>query len=305
MRPGPPLAVVWLHIALLAAPGTAMAQLAAPDLAFGAFQRGYYVTALKEALARLDANPNDAVAMTLIGVLYRDGTGVRRDLAEAAHWFRLAADRGDREAIFSLGMMQLQGDGIPQDRISALAWLEKAAARDHAGALYNLGIAALQGGSVSDFKRAADLLRRAAGLGDADAQYALGLMYREGQGVAVDAAQGAQWLASAAGLRHVPAMVEFAIALFNGNGIEKDEAAAFKLFLKAANANNLVAQNRVARLLAAGRGTISKDMVQAMKWHLLARAGGIQDEWLDSLLKTLSPVEQSEVELVVRAYAGN
>ena len=42
--------------------------------------------------------------------------------------------------------------------------------------------------------------------------------------------------------------------LFNGIGVPKDETAAGKLFLKAAARDNPVAQNRVARILAVGRG---------------------------------------------------
>ena len=92
--------------------------------------------------------------------------------------------------------------------------------------------------------------------------------------------------------------------LFNGIGVEKDEPASAKLFLKAAMRNNPVAQNRVARLLAAGRG-LPRDMVEAMKWHLLARAAGEKDAWLDGELAKLSPQEKAAVEASLRHYAGN
>ena len=39
----------------------------APDLAFAAYQRGYYTTAMQEAMKRIEADPGDAAAMTLIG----------------------------------------------------------------------------------------------------------------------------------------------------------------------------------------------------------------------------------------------
>src|ERR1700734_2779381 len=42
------------------------------DLAFGAYQRGNFLYALLEAERRLDANPKDAAAMTLIGEIYRE-----------------------------------------------------------------------------------------------------------------------------------------------------------------------------------------------------------------------------------------
>ncbi len=78
------------------------------------------------------------------------------------------------------------------------------------------------------------------------------------------------------------AEVEYAIMLFNGVGTDKDEAAAARLFLKAAAANNPIAQDRVARLLVAGRG-IKQNVVEAMKWHVLARAAGEKDAWLDAV----------------------
>ena len=70
------------------------------DEAYGAFQRGYYLTALKLALPR--AKAGDHAAQTLIGEIYSNGFGVKRDEPLAASWYKKAADRGDREAIFAL-----------------------------------------------------------------------------------------------------------------------------------------------------------------------------------------------------------
>ena len=89
--------------------------------------------------------------------------------------------------------------------------------------------------------------------------------------------------------------------LFNGIGVAKDETAAGKLFLKAASHDNPVAQNRVARILAVGRG-LPKDPVEAMKWHILARAAGIKDSWLDGELAKLTPKEKDAVQAAVRQY---
>jgi uncharacterized protein len=280
------------------------AQINAPDLAYGAFQRGYYLTAFQEAMNRLKANPNDAVAMTLIGELYHQGLGVRLDYAEAAHWYALAADRGNREAIFALASAKLIGEGIPKDRPGAATLFAKAAAMNHAGALYNLGVLAVENnGVVPEFAKAADYFRRSAELGYPDAAYALALCYRNAKGVPQDDKLAADWMKRAAADDDVPAEVEYAIMLFNGVGVEKDEEAAAKLFLKAATQQNPVAQNRVARLYAVGRG-IRKDLVEAMKWHLIARAAGEKDEWLDGILNTLTPEQRVAVETAIRQYNG-
>ena len=285
------------------APSSSPAAAAAPgaDLAFGAFQRGYYVTALQEAMKRIDANPGDGPAMTLIGELYKDGLGVNRDAVEAAHWFRLAADRGDRQATFALGLAYLEGTGVAKDRAMAQSLFEKAAAQGHAGALYNLGVMAIDDG---DFARAADYFRRSAKAGDTDAAVSLAEFFQQGTGVGKDLKKAADLLRQAADERNIAAEVEYGIALFNGQGVDKDEAAAAKYFLRAAAQNNPVAENRIARMLAAGAG-IRKDMIEAMKWHILARAAGIKDDWLDAQLDTLSAQDRLAVEIAVRKYVGN
>jgi TPR repeat protein len=273
------------------------------DLAFGAFQRGYYITALREAMKRIESDRKDPVAMTLVGELYKDGLGVRRDLGEAARWYRLAAERGDPQGSFSLALAYLRGRGVPEDRKTAIVWLEKAAQSNHSGALYNLGLLAIDG-DIQDFARAHEMFSRAAAIGNMDAAYALGLLYKEGRGVERDPARAADWFRKAADENIVAAEVDYAVMLFNGEGIPKDEAAAARYFTKAAASNNPVAANRLARLLVAGRG-VQKNMVEAMKWHLLARAAGVPDEWLDSQLARLTPTERAAVDEAVRKYVSS
>lgn len=284
-------------------PAAAAPDEPAPDLAYGAFQRGMFRTALEEALKRIKEDPDDVAAMMLLGELFKDGLAVPRNPAEAARWHQRAADRGDRQGMFALGIAHLSGAGVPQDRKMAQAWFEKAAAQKHPGALYNLGVIAIDA-DIQDFPRAATLFRQAAELGDIDAAYGLAVLFREGTGVPRDRAESVKWLRRAAEERHVAAMVEFAIALFNGDGVPRSETAAARYFAKAAQANSPVAQNRLARLYAVGRG-VKANMVEAMKWHILARANGIRDEWLDARLPTLSPPERLAVEEAVQRFIGN
>src|SRR5262249_2646477 len=75
-----------------------------PDLAYGAYQRGYFLTAFLEATKRVEQK-NDVRAMTLLGELYScQYCGVPVDEVKATKWYRLAADRGDRDAMFALGI---------------------------------------------------------------------------------------------------------------------------------------------------------------------------------------------------------
>jgi uncharacterized protein len=162
--------------ALLIAPGFARAGAAEPDYVYGAFQRGYFLTALSLATHRAAEN-NDPKAMTMLGQLYADGDGVPQDDKKAAEWYKLAADRGDRDAMFALAMFRLAGRAAPRDRDQSAKWLAAAAKLGHPLAAYDLALLYIEGQLFpQDFNRAADLLRVAANAGNSDAQYALGTL---------------------------------------------------------------------------------------------------------------------------------
>ena len=88
------------------------------DLAFGAYQRGYFLTAFHEATKNVDQR-QDPKAMTLLGELYANGLGVPANDVQAAKWYSLAAERGDREAMFALAMFRIGGRGGPRDGAEA------------------------------------------------------------------------------------------------------------------------------------------------------------------------------------------
>ena len=95
------------------------------DLAYGAYERGFYLTAFNLATQR--AAQNDAAAMTLLGELYAQGLGVGHDDKKAADWYRLGAEHGDPNAMFSLAMFNMAGRGGLNDHTTAVKLLEQAA----------------------------------------------------------------------------------------------------------------------------------------------------------------------------------
>ena len=100
------------------------------------------------------------------------------------------------------------------------------------------------------------------------------------------------------------AQVDYAVMLFKGRGVAKDEAAAAGLFSQAAQKGNPIAQNRFARLLAHGIG-VKQDLRAAAQWHLLARAAGVSDFWLDLQLAKLSEAERLAAERAAHSFAVN
>ena len=272
-----------------------------PDVAYGAYQRGHFLTALAVATRRVNEK-GDPKAMTLLGWLFASGEGVRSDDQAALSWYKLAADRGDREAMFELAMFRLRGRGGPRDRDAAVALLEHAASLGHIAAAYNLALLYLGGQELGrDFAKAATLLRPAADAGSPEAQYALATLYKEGRGVPQDVAEAVKLLGAAAEAGNLDAMVEFAVALFNGSGIAKDEARAAALFVKAAQRGSPIAQNRLARLLSAGRG-LPADAVAAAKWHIISKAGGESDPTLDVFVERLPPEQRQAGERAAKVW---
>jgi uncharacterized protein len=256
-----------------------------PDYAYGAFQRGWFLTAF--GLALEDAKQGKASAQTLLGVLLSRGLGVKQDVAAAADWFGLAGSGGDREALYALGQLYLDGQGVEKDPAKAADFFRQAADKGQPGAARELGYLLLEGrGEEKNAMLAAAYLRRAAGLGDFDAQYTLAGLFVEGVGVVADEAQAARWFGESARNGHVGAQVEYAILLFNGRGVPKDEAAAAGWFERAANEDNAVAQVRLARLLAEGKG-IEQSEAEAARWYLIAKRHGLDDEFLDAWIEKL------------------
>lgn len=272
------------------------------DLAYGAYQRGLYLTAFRDATARLDHNHDDSAAMTLLGELYNQGLGVRQSSKQAADWYQLAAAHGDAHAMASLGLMSIDGRGLPKDDKKGRDWLEKAATLNEPTAAYNLALLLLTG-NEADIDRAAKLLKIAADDEIGDAQYSLGVLYARGKGVPEDLDRAAALYLRAAKNGSIAGEVEYAIALFNGKGVAKNEVAAARYFRRAAIQGNAIAQNRLARLYATGRG-VPRNLIEAAAWHLVASGQGLPDEWLDSALRDLPKQDRTRAEQLAAERAG-
>jgi TPR repeat protein len=169
-------------------------------------------------------------------------------------------------------------------------------------AAYDLGVLYLNGKQFpQDIARAAQLFQQAADAGNVEAQYALATLYRQGRGVPKDPRKATQLLGAAALAGNLDAMVEYAIAQFNGNATAKNERAAAQLFLKAARRGNPVAQDRLARILMAGRG-MPADATEAVKWHIIAKAGGDNDPELDAFAAKQSPPVRAAAEKAAKKW---
>ena len=90
-----------------------------------AFRKGDYPAALKAF--KTIAEGGLAEAQFNLGVMYRQGLGVKADLAEALKWYRKAADQGHPKAQLNLGTMHARGLGVKEDAAEAFKWHKRAA----------------------------------------------------------------------------------------------------------------------------------------------------------------------------------
>jgi len=275
-----------------------------PDLAFGAFQRGRYITAFGLATQRA-LDRKDPKSMTLLGELYANGLGVPQDDKKAAEWYHLAAARGDPSAMFALAIFSLEGRAGPRDRQKSAQLMADAAKLGHPIAAYDLALLYIEGQLFpQDFSHAAELLRVAANAGNPQAQYALGTLFKEGRGVPKDLHEAVRLFSLAALADEADAQVEYAIALFNGAGVDRNQQLAVAYFRKAALSGNPIAQDRLATILANGFG-VKANPVEAAKWRLISKAAGETDLPLDEFVSKLDPKSRAQAEDEARPWVDS
>lgn len=264
-----------------------------PDAAYGAFQRGLYVTAYNLALVR--AKNGDPAAQTLVAEILSRGLGVPRDAVGAARWYALASEQGVPEAQFQYALMLLDGAYVKRDVNAAYALLEAAAQAGNVLAQFNLAqlIVDREPGTAG-MKKAIAYYRQAAAAGLADAQYAMAQIFANGAGGETrDDVKARRWLERAARQGFDTAEVDLGTWLVEGRGGKQNRKAGFSWLRRAALGGNVAAQNRVAKLYMQGLGT-DPDNLMAAAWYILARRGGLFDPVMDDFLNGLTPEETKQ-----------
>ena len=105
--------------------------------------------------------------------------------------------------------------------------------------------------------------------GDAEAQFILGIMYDDGEGVPQDYAEAVRWYRRAAEQGHASAQFNLGLRYDNGYGVPQDYAEALRWYRRAAEQGHAGAQNNLGLMYEDGAG-VPKDFVQAHKWYNLA-----------------------------------
>jgi hypothetical protein len=121
--------------------------------------------------------------------------------------------------------------------------------------------------------KALPLYLKLAGDGNADAQFKLGLIYANGQGVDKDDKQAVDWFEKAAQQGHREAQTKLGFMYATGKGVTQNDSSAVYWCYKAAEQGDAIAQYNLGQMYAKGQG-VAKDSNLAFSWFSKAAAQG-------------------------------
>ncbi len=263
------------------------------DEAYGAFQRGLFLTAIDKALPR--AKLGDPAAQTLIAEMTARGLGVKRDTKAAAFWYGQAAAGGDPAAMFKYALLLMEGRDVERDKAKADEYMRKSADSGNGSAQFNWAQTLVADNpGEKGLKLALPYYEKSAAQGIADAQYAVAQIYNALADLPEDKKSKARyWLERAAKTGFDTAQLDIGIWLVNGIAGERDYDQGFRWLKIAANRGNVVAQNRLSHLYINALGT-RPDPIEAAKWYVLSRRAGLKDPALEDFYLGLTDEQQKK-----------
>ena len=160
------------------------------------------------------------------------------------------------------------------DYATALREWRPLAEQGHAKAQYNLGVMYANGEGVpEDDGQAVFWYRKAAEQGDAKAQYNLGVRYDNGRGVPEDDGQAVFWYRKAAEQGVAEAQNNLGFSYAKGEGVPEDDRQAAFWYRKAAEQGHAKAQYNLGVMYDNGEG-VPEDDRQAAFWYRKAAEQG-------------------------------
>lgn len=225
------------------------------------YKKGDYKKAYK--LALLSSKMGDAFSNWYLGIFFRDGKGVKKNLKKAFQYFKLSADQGFRFAQYSVGLSYFAGTlGQEKNKKKAFKYFKKAADQNHSMSLYFVGSIYSGGNGVNkDLEKSFEYLKRGAKENSLESKAALGIYYLNGEpsiGVEKDLKKAFEYFKEAADgnviikdIKNI-SLYEVAIAYEKGLGIKKNEKLALKYYKKAARNGHIKSNLLLGMILDKG-----------------------------------------------------
>lgn len=143
---------------------------------------------------------NTPWALNRLGLMYENGTGVKKDVDKAFEYFQKSAKLGFHESQLHVAYFFKNGCGsVVKNDDSAKYWYEQSASNGNMTAMCDMGRIHLMGiGTKVDKELAFKYFSRSASGGNINANAWLGIMYEEGNYVPRDLAKACHYYEKAA-----------------------------------------------------------------------------------------------------------
>ena len=139
--------------------------------------------------------------------------------------------------------------------------------------------------------------------GYAEAQYNLGVMYHEGQGVPQNDAEAVKWFRKAAEQGDAKAQTNLGVMYDKGQGVPQNDAEAVNWYRKAAEQGHANAQYNLGVMYHEGQG-VPKNYVLSYMWLSLAASQGTElaKQAMGILERMMTPSQIAEAQRLAAAW---
>lgn len=191
----------------------------------------------KKAVSYLEKSikQNYDLAQSLMAYMYFEGNGVRQDKKKAISLYQQAAAQGNSSALLNLGVAYYKGDGVEKNIQRAMEYFLKVSPQDQPVVATYLGDIYLNNKEYADPIKAFEQYVTAAKAGDIASYDVLARMYQNGLGTATDVDRAIDFYKYAAAKNYAPAQYNLGVIYANGDGIPRDKFRAYAWFSLAAD----------------------------------------------------------------------
>ncbi|MGN0853245.1 MAG: hypothetical protein ACI4Q3_07695 [Kiritimatiellia bacterium] len=215
--------------------------------------RARYLERSRAPIRRLAEENNNAMALYLLSLEAGDTNLLRR----AADAGSVQAENAWGSCIFSQAMVQARTTNEVETALGrAFGYFKRAAGEGDANGLYNMGMCHWRGlGVPKNERHAFDCFRAAAEKGHPEAINNIGAFFRDGIVVEKDVELATKWFAKSASYENAFGQFNYALALRRAEGCARDLKTAAGLLKKAADGGCVEAINVYGVALWKGEGT--------------------------------------------------
>lgn len=159
----------------------------------------------------------------------------------------------------------------------------------------------LEAAQKGDFATALNEWRALAAQGDANAQYNLGVLYRDGKGVTQNYKEAVRWFRLSAAQWDADAQLSLGYMYENGQGVAQDYTQAVRWYRLSSAQGHAKGQFGLGYMYAVGQGVI-QDNVYAHMWFNIAASNGDADavKNRDAVARIMTTVDISKAQDLAR-----